>query len=229
MGSKQVKNRSRLRRDLFLTYFEPSFCLIWPLRLYFHPIVYYRLRKLLEPKAVVLVGMMGSGKTTLGSILSRRLGIPFIDMDTEIEKETSLSIPELFKEKGEPFFREKEKNAISTLLQTPHSCIIATGGGAFIDPQTIKLVNEKALSVWLDADLETLCKRVSHNLRKRPLLQSHSIKETLKKLTEKRFPFYSQAHVRVTEYGDSPKHILASRLSKSIYLYLKKSSTGEPS
>src|SRR5471032_2829901 len=112
----------------------------------------------LDKRSVVLVGMMGAGKSSIGRRLSARLGIPFVDADTEIESAAGMTIPEIFEKHGEPYFRAGEARVIARLLDNG-PCVLATGGGAVMDASTRELVALKGISVWLNADLEVLVKR----------------------------------------------------------------------
>ncbi len=142
-------------------------------------------------KSVVLVGLMGAGKSTVGRRLARRLGLPFADADAEIEKAAGCSIADIFEFHGEESFREGERRVIKRILQGPPK-VVSTGGGAFIDPETRKRIRAKALSIWLRADLETILKRVKRN-DNRPLLKNDDPRGTLEKLMIERNPIYAEA------------------------------------
>jgi shikimate kinase len=146
-------------------------------------------------RPVILVGLMGAGKTRVGRRLAERLGIPFLDTDIEIESETGKTITELFTQIGEPAFREGERRTIARLMRNGIS-VIATGGGAFMDPQTRVSIRDQALSVWLRADLETLVARTARS-QKRPLLQGVDRAVKLAELMELRYPVYAEAHLIV--------------------------------
>ncbi len=151
-------------------------------------------------KPVVLVGLMGAGKTTVGRRLARRLSLPFADADTEIEKAAGCSIADIFEFHGEASFREGERRVIKRILEGPPK-VVSTGGGAFIDPETRKRIHQKALSIWLRADLDTVVKRVKRN-NNRPLLRDGDPRATLKRLMTERDPIYAQADV-VVDSGDT--------------------------
>ncbi len=146
-------------------------------------------------KTVVLVGMMGAGKTAIGRSLSARLGVPFEDSDAEIVTASKLSIAEIFERYGEPFFREKETQVIERLLEGP-PCVLSTGGGAWLSDYNRKMIAEKAAVVWLKADLNLLWSRVRHK-DTRPLLRTPNPKKTLSELLEARSPAYEQAAFQV--------------------------------
>jgi len=148
-----------------------------------------------ERRAVVLVGMMGSGKSAIGRRLAARLGLPFADADTEIETAAGCSIAEIFSRYGEPTFRDGERRVIARLLAGPPT-VIATGGGAFMDPSTRSLIREQAISVWLDVPLPVLIRRVSGR-NDRPLLARGNVAETMAAILQARSPTYGEADIRV--------------------------------
>ncbi len=143
----------------------------------------------MPPKTIVLVGLMGCGKTSIGRRLAKRLELPFHDSDHEVEQSAGCPIKEIFDVFGEEAFQNGEHRVIKRLLnQGTH--VLATGGGSFMHEETRKLIKENAISVWLKADLDTLVARVSRR-SDRPLLESGNEKETLEKLIEERYPLYS--------------------------------------
>ena len=146
-------------------------------------------------KTVVLVGMMGSGKTAVGRTLATRLGVPFLDSDHEIEIAAARTIAEIFERDGEGFFRTKETQIISRLLVEQRG-ILSTGGGAFLATQNRKEISEKGVSVWLNADLDLLWARVRHK-DTRPLLRTPDPLGRLTELYEERVPTYRQADLAV--------------------------------
>ena len=157
----------------------------------------------LNGRAIVLVGMMGSGKSAIGQRLAARLGLPFADADAEIVAAAAgMSIPEIFAKYGERYFRDGERRVIMRLLNGGQ-IVLATGGGAFLDPRTRERVADRGVSVWLDADLKTLLKRVRRK-NDRPLLQTPDPEETLRRLLEARRPVYELADIRV-ESRDVPQ------------------------
>ena len=146
-------------------------------------------------RTIALVGLMGAGKSTVGRRLANRLGRPFFDSDAEIEKAAGLTIADIFSHLGETEFRRGEQRVLGRLLSGPPH-VLATGGGAYLNSQTRDLLRQTAVTVWLDADLETLWKRVSKRSH-RPLLQRPDAKTVLQELLESRKPIYQLADVRV--------------------------------
>ena len=147
-------------------------------------------------KTIVLVGLMGVGKTQIGRKLADRLGWPFIDADEEIENAAGCAIRDIFDRFGEGRFRDLEKRVITSLLQRPQRHIIATGGGAFMQPEIRDAVKEHAISLWLRANLETLVERTSKS-KHRPLLLQEEPRLVLERLMEARYPTYAEADIIV--------------------------------
>jgi shikimate kinase len=154
-----------------------------------------RIGKLTKP--VVLIGLMGSGKSSIGKRLAKALRVPFVDSDNEIAEAAACSITDIFEIYGEPVFRDLEKRVLLRLLTEEKPAVIATGGGAFMQPEIRELVRQNAVSLWLHADLDVLYERVSRK-RTRPLLEKGDKREILKNLIAEREPFYSQADVTVS-------------------------------
>jgi shikimate kinase len=146
-------------------------------------------------RSIVLVGMMGAGKSSVGRRLSQRLGIPFVDADTEIEKAAGMSIPDIFATHGEPEFRAGEARVIARLLESGPQ-VLATGGGAFMNDGTRAGIAAKGISVWLRAELEVLIKRIRRR-HDRPLLTTDDPATTLRELIDQRYPVYAQAELTV--------------------------------
>ena len=146
-------------------------------------------------KPIALVGLPGAGKSTVGKVLAKRLGLPFIDTDREIEAAAGLSVAEIFERFGEPHFRESERQAMARLVEGPPR-VIATGGGAFIDDETRALILERCTAVWLDVAIDTLVQRASRRDH-RPLLNGKDCRTTLQTLAEARNPVYAKAHLTV--------------------------------
>lgn len=146
-------------------------------------------------RPLVLVGMMGVGKSSVGKRLATRLGLAFEDADDAIERAASMSIPEIFEHYGEPYFRNGERRVIARLVETGPK-VIATGGGAFCNDETRKLILKDALAIWLDSDLDTLVERTARK-DNRPLLQQGDPREILARLKAEREPYYQQAHIHV--------------------------------
>ena len=160
-------------------------------------------------KTVALVGMMGAGKTSLGRRLAARLEVPFHDADHEIETAAGLTVSEIFAKFGEPYFRDGERRVIARLLgEAPH--ILASGGGAFMDPATRAAMKENALTVWLKAPAGVLLSRVKKR-DTRPLLQSGDPRETIEKLLAIREPVYAQADITL-ECADESHHSAVDRI-----------------
>jgi shikimate kinase len=164
-----------------------------------------RIREALGPKSIVLIGLMGAGKTAVGRRLANRLDLPFIDADTEIELAAGASISEIFAEHGESYFRQGERKVIARLLQGGPQ-VLATGGGAFINAETRANIKARGLSVWLKADLKVLLKRVGRR-GNRPLLAGGDPEKVMKKLMEERYPIYAEADVTV-ESRDVPHDMI---------------------
>lgn len=154
-------------------------------------------------KTVVLVGLMGAGKSSIGRRLAQRLDLPFIDADKEIEAAAGCTIEEIFERYGEAAFRDGERRVILRLLDGPVH-VLATGGGAFMDPVIRARVREVAVSVWLHADVELLLKRVSRR-NNRPLLKDVDQREALTRLIEQRYPVYAEADLRVDSADGPPE------------------------
>ena len=150
---------------------------------------------------IVLVGLMGAGKSCVGRRVAQRLNIPFVDADAEVEAAAGCSIADIFEQYGEQAFRDGERRVIARLLDGPPS-VLATGGGAFTDEETRQLILEKSISVWLRASLETLVSRTVGRTH-RPLLNKGNPKEALAKLIDKRYPIYEKADIVVDTGGDS--------------------------
>tara|TARA_Y100000590_G_scaffold469713_1_gene659278 strand:+ start:1553 stop:2062 length:510 start_codon:yes stop_codon:yes gene_type:complete len=156
-------------------------------------------------KNLVLLGMMAVGKTTLGKIVAKKQEMEFIDIDLTIEKKNSMTINEIFKEKGEAFFRlEEEKEVLKSLKQS--NCVIALGGGAFMNSILRENILKNAVSFWLDDDLETLEKRLKSN-KKRPLLNEENNEQKIKKIYLERKSIYQLANNKITCDGLSKEDI----------------------
>lgn len=160
-------------------------------------------------KTLVLVGMMGAGKTSVGRRLASALGVPFRDADVEIEAAAGCTINEIFERFGEPAFRSGERKVIARLLSDPPH-VLAAGGGAFIDAETREKIKERAVSIWLRAPIELLIQRV---LRKdtRPLLRNTDSRATLERLLRDREPIYAEADI-VVESDEGPHDVVVKRI-----------------
>lgn len=165
-----------------------------------------QLRKRLSDRPVVLVGLMGAGKTSIGRLLAARLNREFVDADAEIEVGARRSIEEIFDSFGEDGFRDGERRVMARLMKR-RNCVIATGGGAFDDPRTRAAVRAGGVSVWLKADVEVLLERVSDR-DDRPLLRGGDRRTTLERLMAKRHPFYAEADVVVESRRERPAKVV---------------------
>ena len=168
-------------------------------------------------RAIVLIGLMGAGKSCIGRRLAQRLNRPFIDADAEIEKAAGCAVEEIFECHGEAAFRDGERRVIARLLRDP-GIVLATGGGAFMDPRTRAAVREGALSIWLRADLELLLRRTSRR-NNRPLLKRGDPREILRRLMRERYPVYAEADVTV-EIDDSPPQVTTERVCRAVGTHL---------
>ena len=154
-------------------------------------------------RPIVLVGLMGAGKSSIGKRLAKELNVPFMDSDNVIAEAAACSISDIFEIYGETIFRDLEKRVLVRLLTEEPPSVIATGGGAFLNESIRQIIKEKAVSVWLKADLEVLYERVSRK-RTRPLLERGDKREILSRLMVEREPFYSQADITI--YSDDGAH-----------------------
>ena len=172
----------------------------------------------LRARTITLVGLMGVGKSSVGRRLANALDLPFKDADVEIEAAAGRSIPDIFAEMGEPAFREGERRVITRLLEDPPH-VLATGGGAFITPETRALIKERSISVWLKADLEVLVRRVGRK-DNRPLITGKDPLEVLTDLAAVRYPIYAEADVMV-ETGDTAHHVTVDQVIQALTTYLQ--------
>lgn len=175
---------------------------------------------LLAGRPVVLVGMMGAGKTTVGRRLAHRLGRHFVDSDEEIEKAAGMKIDDIFATHGEADFRAGEARVIARLLKD-EGIVLGTGGGAFMNAETRALIKQDAVSVFITADFDLLFSRVSRR-NNRPLLKTADPKGTLKHLIEVRYPVYAEANVTV-ESRDVPQDVVASETIDALIEFLQPS------
>lgn len=174
--------------------------------------------KALGSRSIVLVGLMGAGKTTVGRRLANRLDLPFVDADTEIEKAAGSSIADIFKEFGEAHFRDGEQRVIHRLLgEGPQ--ILATGGGAFMNPATREASQENGISIWLKADLDVLMKRVSRRSH-RPLLQNDDPEAVMKRLIDERYPIYATADLSI-DSKEGPHDAVVDEIVHALAIELK--------
>ncbi|QDP20121.1 shikimate kinase [Sphingomonas xanthus] len=159
-----------------------------------------QLRDVLD-RPIVLVGLMGAGKSTVGRRLARRLGLPFVDSDAEIEEAAGASAADVFELFGEADFRDGERRLVARLVEGDVR-VIATGGGAFVDPRTRQLLNERAITVWLDAPIAVLAERTGRR-DTRPLLRSGDRAAILTRLADERRSFYAEAQIHVRTCGSA--------------------------
>jgi len=172
----------------------------------------------LRHRTIALVGLMGVGKSSVGRRLANALELPFRDADAEVEAAAGRSISDIFTDLGEPAFREGERRVIARLLeQPPH--VLATGGGAFMNPETRALIKSKAVSVWLKTDLDVLARRVGRK-DSRPLLKGKDPLTVLQEQAELRYPAYGEADV-ILETGDAAHHVTVDQLIRALSAYLE--------
>ena len=165
-------------------------------------------------KTVVMIGMMGAGKTAVGTALARHLGVDFLDSDEEIVKAAQRPISEIFERDGEAFFRARESEVLARLLRgTP--CVLSTGGGAFLAEANRVLIHEVGISVWIRADLELLWQRVRFKTT-RPLLRTANPKDTLRALYDARIPLYQMADLVVDSAAELSVDAMARRVAEAL-------------
>src|SRR5512133_2731738 len=168
-------------------------------------------------RPVVLVGLMGVGKSTVGRRLARRLGLPFVDSDSAIEDAAGYSPAEMFERFGEQDFRDGERRLVARLVEGEVR-VIATGGGAYVDPRTRELLNERAITIWLDAPVDILTERTSRR-DTRAQLRNGDPKTTLERLSEERRPSYEQAHIHVKS-GDGAHNDVVDAIVQALEVHL---------
>lgn len=179
-----------------------------------------RAKSALGRRNLVLVGLMGAGKSAIGRLVAQQLGLPFIDTDTEIERVSRMSISELFAAYGEEEFRALETRVIKRLMRSGPR-VVSTGGGAFINDKTRKQIERSGgVSVWLNADLEVLWERVNKR-DNRPLLKTENPKQTLKDLMDKRYPIYALADITV-QSRDERKEVIAAEVLTAVIDHIGK-------
>lgn len=168
-------------------------------------------------RPVVLVGMMGTGKSSIGRRLAALLHLPFVDADEAIEEAAQLTIAEIFERHGEAAFRDGERRVIARLMDGERK-VIATGGGAFVNAETRALILSKAITIWLDADIDTLVERTARK-NTRPLLRQGDPREILTRLRDERRPAYAEAPIHITS-GRGPQSRTVARVLKEIDAWL---------
>lgn len=170
-------------------------------------------------KPLVLVGMMGVGKSTVGRRLAAALDMDFTDADEEIVEAANMSVAEIFDQFGEEYFRDGERRVIARLMEDSGAgCVLATGGGAFLQDETRELILKHGIAIWLDAETKTLVERVSRN-KNRPLLRTGDIPTKVATMKEERAPFYSQAHIHVKS-DTGPHNVAVNRILEALDQWL---------
>jgi shikimate kinase len=162
-------------------------------------------------RTVALVGLMGAGKTSIGRRLAQELRLPFLDADTEIEQAAGESVEDIFEHHGEAVFRDGERRVIARLLEGPPH-ILATGGGAFMDPSTRALLKERAITIWIKADVDVLLARVTRR-NHRPLLKQGDKRAILEQLMQERHPIYAEADFTIDSSDGPPEEMVGGILS----------------
>jgi shikimate kinase len=176
-----------------------------------------QIREALGPRSIVLIGLMGAGKTAVGRRLANQLELPFIDADTEIEVAAGATISEIFAENGEAYFRQGERKVIARLLDAGPQ-VLATGGGAYMNAETRANIKTHGISVWLKAELKVLLKRVNRR-DNRPLLDADDPETVMKKLMTERYPIYADADVTV-ESRDVPHDVIVGAVIDALAVKL---------
>ena len=162
-------------------------------------------------KNIVLIGMMGSGKSTIGFLLSKKINLKFIDIDNYIENEEGMKIHEIFKKKGEKYFRIKEKEMCLQKLKDKNT-VIALGGGAFIEPAIREVVLKTSVSFWLDLSIKNLSKRFK-TLKKRPLIDENNLEESLNNIYQKRKGLYNLANFKI-DCNETEKSLIIKKIAE---------------
>jgi shikimate kinase len=173
-------------------------------------------KQLLNGRSIVLVGLMGAGKSTIGRRLAQKLDLAFVDADAEIEQAAGKSVQDIFRDHGEASFREGERRVIARLLESGPQ-VLATGGGAFLTEETRNNISRRGIAVWLKADIELLMKRVRRR-DNRPLLKADNPEEVMQTLIEQRYPVYSQADI-IVESRDVPHSSIVSDVIRALAAY----------
>jgi shikimate kinase len=172
----------------------------------------------LGPRSIVLIGMMGVGKSSIGRRLGARLGVPFVDADAEIEKAAGMSIADIFARHGEADFRSGEARVIARLLEGGPQ-VLATGGGAVMNPDTRAAIKAKGVSIWLSAELDVLMRRISKRKNDRPLLQTADPAATLRQLLAEREPIYAQSDLTV-QSREVPHDAIVAEIMRALGAFL---------
>nr|WP_210431482.1 shikimate kinase [Iodidimonas gelatinilytica] len=172
-------------------------------------------------RTIVLIGLMGVGKSTIGRRLALRLGLGFVDADEEIERAAGRTVSEIFESFGEAAFRDGERKVIARLIEGPAQ-VIATGGGAFIDAETRRLILKRSISIWLDADIDVLVERTARR-DTRPLLKSGDPRSILVRLWQERSPQYAKADLHIKS-SDGPHEQVVDQIVKALQGHIRESS-----
>ncbi|MGA7432474.1 MAG: shikimate kinase [Xanthobacteraceae bacterium] len=173
---------------------------------------------LLGQRSIVLVGMMGVGKSSIGRRLAARLGVPFVDADSEIETAAGMSIPDIFARHGEAYFRNGEARVIARLLESGPQ-VLASGGGAVINADTRAVIKAKGVSIWLKAEFDVLMRRIAKRKHERPMLQTDDPAETLRQLLIAREPFYALADLTV-QSREAPHETIVAEIMRALTGFL---------
>ena len=173
-------------------------------------------KQLLDGRSIVLVGLMGAGKSTIGRRLAQKLDLAFVDADAEIEQAAGKSVQDIFREHGEASFREGERRVIARLLESG-PLVLATGGGAFMNEETRNNISRSGIAVWLKADIELLMKRVRRR-DNRPLLKTDNPEEVMQTLIDQRYPVYGRADI-IVESRDVPHSSIVSDVIRALAAY----------
>jgi shikimate kinase len=176
-------------------------------------------------RSIVLVGMMGAGKSSVGRKLGQRLALPFVDADTEIEVAAGMTIPEIFEVRGEGDFRAGEARVIARLLESGPQ-VLATGGGAFMNAETRHLIGQKGISIWLRADFDVLMRRIRRRTD-RPLMRTADPEATLRDLMEKRYPVYALADLTI-DSRDVLHDVIVDEMIAALIRHLVPAQAGRP-
>jgi shikimate kinase len=173
---------------------------------------------LLGQRSIVLVGMMGVGKSSIGRRLAARLGVPFVDADSEIEKAAGMSIPDIFARHGETYFRNGEARVIARLLESGPQ-VLASGGGAVMNADTREVIRAKGVSIWLRAEFDVLMRRIAKRKNERPMLQTDDPSETLRQLMITREPVYALADLTV-QSREAPHEAIVAEIMRALTGFL---------
>jgi shikimate kinase len=181
-------------------------------------------KQLLDGRSIVLVGLMGAGKSTIGRRLAQKLNLAFVDADAEIEQAAGKSVQDIFRDHGEASFREGERRVIARLLESGPQ-VLATGGGAFMNEETRNEISRRGIAVWLKADIELLMKRVRRR-DNRPLLKADNPEEVMQTLIEQRYPVYGRADI-IVESRDVPHSSIVSDVIRALAAYQRAQKAAE--